>query len=97
MFFGLLTGVFLLLLEAVLSLVIGSGFRVAGGRVVFEPTPFLVATLIEAVVSAVLLPLTVIGMTILYFDLRFRHGEPPHETSVAGAAGASVGEASVSK
>lgn len=77
LFFGLLAGVFALLVEIVLSLIVGSGFRVSDGTVFFEPVPFLTTAIAQALVTAAILPVTVIGMTILYFDLRFRRGEPP--------------------
>jgi hypothetical protein len=77
LFFGLLIGVVSLLLEIVISLIVGSGFRVSGGTIVFEPVPFVLTAIAQTLVSTVMLPVTVIGMTILYFDLRFRRGEVP--------------------
>ncbi len=77
LFFGLVTGVFALLVEIVLSLIVGSGFRVNGGTVVFQPVPFVITAIVQTLITAALLPVTAIGMTILYFDLRFRRGESP--------------------
>ena len=77
LFFGLLVGAFVLLIEIVLSLIVGSGFRLTGNTVVFEPWPFLITSVAETIVTTALLPVTVVGMTILYFDLRFRRGESP--------------------
>ena len=77
LFFGLLVGLFGLLIEIVVSLIVGSGFRVTGNTVAFEPVSYLIIAVVGTSASTVLLPVTVVGMTILYFDLRFRRGESP--------------------
>ena len=42
---------------------------------VINPTSYVMQSLLTTLVSAVLLPIVDIGFVLLYFDLRFRHGE----------------------
>jgi len=75
--FAIMVGGIGLLVDTFSAVFLGTGLRLVSGQLVFEPVPYLVGTLISAVVSLALAPISIIGLTLLYFDLRHRRGEPP--------------------
>lgn len=75
--FALLVGAIGTFVGALFASFTGSGMREIDGRVVFEPTAYLVASVIDGLISISLAPISVIGLTLLYFDLRFRRAEAP--------------------
>ena len=81
--FALLIGMVGLLVDTVVTLLFGTGLRLVSGRLVFESVPYIVGSLTNALVALALAPISIIGLTLLYFDLRHRHGEPtmPPETT----------------
>ncbi len=93
-FFALLVGVVGTFIGALFAAFTGSGMRVIDDRVVFEPIAYLVASMVDGLIAISLAPISVIGLTLLYFDLRFRRGEAPApESPAAGApAAGSVAE-----
>jgi len=85
--FGLLIGLIALVLDTVVALALGSGFEIVDGRVTFAPGTYVAASLVNGLVAVLLAPITTIGLTMLYFDLRWRRGEPPLAGSVAQQQG----------
>ncbi len=75
--FALLVGAIGTFVGALFASFTGSGMREIDGRVVFEPIAYLVASVIDGLISISLAPISVIGLTLLYFDVRFRRGESP--------------------
>ncbi|HEY7023869.1 MAG TPA: hypothetical protein VH371_02780 [Candidatus Limnocylindrales bacterium] len=76
--FGLIVGLLSLPFNLLLSFI---SLIVAPPRLTFPPTftvqpaAYLVQSVLLVLVQAVILPLADIGFVLLYFDLRFRHGE----------------------
>jgi hypothetical protein len=67
---------------------IGSGLDVVAGRVVFNPVTYFASTLLVALLSASIAPIPTIALTWLYFDLRWRRGEPLPVPVPGASAGA---------
>jgi hypothetical protein len=86
--FFLLTALVVGLFE---TLVFGPGFRIEGGQVVIVPPPsiaIVVSSVLSALALALVTPWWVTLLTLFYFDLRWRRGEPL--TSNAAATPAAV-------
>ncbi|MEO6351380.1 MAG: glycerophosphoryl diester phosphodiesterase membrane domain-containing protein [Candidatus Limnocylindrales bacterium] len=93
--FALLLGLIGGLLGAVLTLIINP-FTIVGATVVsVDPTRLAISTFVAGLISSALMPISAIGMTLLYFDLRSRKGEKvplPGHASAAVATPDSVAE-----
>jgi hypothetical protein len=73
--FGLLFGLIGAVIGAIMGLLINP-YEVIGYRIVsIDVVRLAIVSIAGALVGAVLLPLTTIPTTLLYLDLRFRHGE----------------------
>jgi hypothetical protein len=75
--FAIMIGGVGLLVDTFTTAFLGTGLRLVAGQLVFEPGPYLAGALVSAAVSLALAPISIIGLTLVYFDLRQRHGETP--------------------
>ncbi len=83
---GLLIGLVGAIVSTIIGLITGAGFEIVDGRVTFEPTGFLIASLATSLLAAVLQPIVYVGLTLLYLDIRFRRGEAPTSAPDASAS-----------
>lgn len=74
--FALLAGLPAAVLGYLVTAVLGSGVTQTATGLVVSPVDAFVSTFAIGVVAALLMPLPTIGLTLLYFDLRWRRGEP---------------------
>jgi hypothetical protein len=73
--FALVLGLIGGLLGAVLTLLINP-FRIVGATVIsIDPGRLAISTFVSGLISSALLPISVIGMTLLFLDLKTRKGE----------------------
>jgi len=76
--FGLIVGLISLpfsLAVTVLGFIISPPHLTIPMTLTINPASYFTQSLLATLISAVLLPLVDIGFILLYFDLRFRHGE----------------------
>lgn len=73
--FGLLVALIAGVIGAVVTLIINP-VRIVGLTVIeIDPARYAIATFVSSIIAAVLVPIPTIATTLLYYDLRFRHGE----------------------
>jgi hypothetical protein len=84
--FGLLVGLVGALVSTVINIVVSPIRPTSLTTFVVDPVRLGISTFITGLISTALMPLPAIGMALLYFDLRWRRGEPvPHGGSEAPA------------
>src|SRR5687768_5955291 len=82
--FALLVGVTAGLLSAVVNIVINPVRITSVTTFTLDPVRLAIATFVSGLITAALMPLPAIATALLYFDLRWRRGEPvPHGGSQA--------------
>ena len=71
-------------------LLFGPGFRIENGQIValFNPLALVFSTVLSALALAIISPLWVTVLTLFYFDLRWRRGEPLPNAATAPAVAA---------
>jgi hypothetical protein len=71
-------------------LLFGPGFRIESGQIVplFNPLALAFSTILSALALALVSPLWVTVLTLFYFDLRWRRGEPLPNAATAPAVAA---------
>ncbi len=71
-------------------LLFGPGFRIENGQIValFNPLALVISTVLSALALAIISPLWVTVLTLFYFDLRWRRGEPLPNAATAPAVAA---------
>jgi len=75
--FGFLAGLPAAVLGYVATALLGSGItQTASGLIVSDPVQGFVSTFAIGVIAALFSPFPTIGLTLLYFDVRWRRGEP---------------------
>jgi hypothetical protein len=85
-FFGILAGLYGLLVQAIVALPAGSGMDTSGTAISFVPSVYFANSLLGGILGVLLQPLWLIGLTLLYFDLRFKRREPPAPESAGSVA-----------
>lgn len=80
--FGLLVGAIGLIVGAVIELTLGSGIKVSGEQITFDPVMYVISGLLSSLVTIALAPIPVIALTLLFLDIRYRReGVPPERVS----------------
>ena len=86
--FGFLAGLPAAVLGYVATTLLGSGItQTASGLIISDPVRGFLSTFAIGVIAALFSPFPTIGLTLLYFDVRWRRGEPvPQPASPAAPA-----------
>ena len=85
--FALLVGVVGAILSTVINIVVSPIRPTSLTTFEIDPTRLGISTFITGLITSALMPLPAIGTALLYFDLRWRRGEPvPHGGAEASAA-----------
>jgi glycerophosphoryl diester phosphodiesterase family protein len=74
--FGLVAGLPVALISGIASAVIGPAYSGTGLGLTYNSTRIVAESLITSLVAAAFAPISTIAVTLLYFDLRWRNGEP---------------------
>jgi len=79
-----------LIVGGVQLLLFGPGFRIENGQILplFNPLAVVFSTFLSALALALISPLWVTVLTLFYFDLRWRRGEPLPNSATAPAVAA---------
>jgi hypothetical protein len=85
--FGLLTGVVGLIATAAIELAFGSGLTNLNGQLTFDPVRYVVVSVLSALVSVALLPISAIALTLLFYDVRFRRESATEKQQQPGVQG----------
>jgi hypothetical protein len=74
--FGLVAGLPVALISGIASTLIGPAYTGTGLALTYNTSRLVAESIVSSLVAAIFAPISTIAITLLYFDLRWRNGEP---------------------